>query len=125
MSESAGEFAHRHTGSSFSTDASGTVIATSNWEGEATGFGAVFGSLHVPLGDSNATSGSCSWVGQAFLEDGTWATGVGEGTWEQVGGGHQWKLHFPALTVSSGEVLRCEGVIDLESRTFTGQMYEA
>ena len=123
MSEPTGEFAHRHTGSAYSKAADGTIVANSNWEGTATGFGAIFGTLSVPLPEGGATSGTCTWMGQAFQEDGSWSSGIGDGTWEQIEGKHRWKMHFPAIKVSSGESLRCEGELDLATRTFTGQMY--
>ena len=97
----------------------GLVVASSHWEGAATGFGAVFGTLSVPL-EGGATGGPCTWLGQAFLDDGTWVTGVGEGTWQQVEGEHRWKFSFPAIEISNGDRIRSEGEIDLETRVFAG-----
>jgi len=124
MSSPVGEFAHRHSGSSYATAADGSIIATSNWEGTATGFGAVFGTLSVPITEGGATSGTCTWIGQAFPPDGAWVTGIGDGTWEEVDGRHRWRMSFPKLQISSGESLRCEGELDLATRTFTGQMFD-
>ena len=125
MSDSIGEFSHKHTGSGYTKTAEGVIVGYSNWEGTATGFGTVFGTLSVPHGESGATSGSCTWIGQAFLDDGSSVTGEGEGTWQQVEGQHRWKLSFPVIEISSGGRLRSEGEIDLATRTFTGQLFDA
>lgn len=121
MAESLGEFSHKHTGTSFTKNSDGLVVASSHWEGAATGFGAVFGTLSVPL-EGGATGGPCTWLGQAFLDDGTWVTGVGDGTWQQVEGEHRWKFSFPAIEISNGDRIRSEGEIDLETRVFAGQL---
>ena len=125
MSDPVGEFAHRHTGNSYSRNADGTIVASSNWEGTASGFGAVFGTLSVPLPEGGAKSGTCTWIGQAYPEGSPWVSGAGDGTWEQIEDKYRWRLHFPAIEISSGERLRCEGEIDLATRTFTGQMFDA
>ena len=123
MSEPLGDFAHRHMGTSYSAREGG-VVSESDWEGVATGYGAIFGSLIVDVPDG-ATGGSVQWVGQAFPEDGAFLNASGKGTWEQVEGAHRWTISIPVLEVSNGDRLRCEGQIDLATRTFTGQMYEA
>ena len=64
MSEAVGEFAHRHVATSYSTREGG-VVSHTDWEGVATGYGTVFGSLIFDVADG-ATGGSVQWVGQAF-----------------------------------------------------------
>jgi hypothetical protein len=125
MADSVGEFSHKHAGNAYAKGADGVIVGYSNWEGTATGFGTVFGTLSVPLGKSGASSGSCTWTGQAFLEDGSWVTGEGDGTWQQVEGQHRWKMSFPVIKISNGDRLRCEGEIDLANRTFSGRMFDA
>jgi len=124
MSEALGEFAHRHVGSSYSTREGGGLVSKADWEGAATGYGAVFGSLIFDVPDG-ATGGSVQWVGQAFPEDSAFLNGSGKGTWEQVDGAHRWTISIPVIAVSNGDRIRCEGQVDLATRTFTGQMYAA
>ena len=124
MSEPLGEFAHRHVASTYAAREGGGVISTAHWEGLATGYGAVFGSLIFDVPDG-ATSGSIQWVGQAFPEGTPYVNGSGSGTWEQVEGAHCWNVHIPLLTVSNGDRRRCEGQVDVATRTFTGKMYQA
>jgi len=125
MSNSLGEFAHRHVGSSYSAREGGGLVSTTNWEGIATGYGTVFGTLIFQLPEGGASGGSCKWVGQAFPEDGPWVNGSGEGTWQQVEGRNRWSISISVIEVSNGDRIRCEGEVDLATRTFTGQMFEA
>jgi len=125
MAESIGEFTLNHTGNAYAKNDDGVVVAYVNYDGTASEFGTVMGTLAFPLGDSGATSGTCSWTGQGFLPDSTWTTSSGEGTWEQVEGKHAWKVSMPALAISDGRVISSEGVLDLEARTFCGQMFDA
>ncbi len=126
MADPVGEFALRHTGSSYAKTPDGGLENNSNWEGTATGYGAVFGTLSVsrPLNEVGSTSGSCAWAGQAYLEDGTNIGGLGEGTWEQVEGRHKWKLSL-VMEISNGDRIRSEGEIDLATRTYSGKLYAA
>ena len=124
MAEALGEFSHRHVGNSFSPLADGGLSVNSTWEGTATGFGNVFGSLIFEVADG-ATDGKVQWLGQAFPPDSEFVNGTGDGTWSKIEGAHRWRITLPALVLSTGNVLRCEGEVDLESRTFSGQMYSA
>ena len=123
MSEALGEFANRHVGSSYATREGGVVV-NSSWEGTATGYGTVFGSLIFDVEDG-AKSGSVQWVGQAFPPDSDFLNAKGSGTWAQVEGAHRWTISVPVITVSNGDRVRCEGQVDLATRTFTGKMYAA
>ena len=124
MADPIGEFALRHTGSSYAKTADGGLENNSHWEGTATGFGAVFGTLSVsrPLSESGSTGGSCTWAGVAYLDDGTNVGGLGEGTWEQVEGRHSWRVSMK-LEISNGDRIRSEGEIDLGTRTYAGKLY--
>ncbi len=56
----------------------GGVVSQAHWEGVATGYGAVFGSLIFDVPDG-ATGSSVQWVGQAFPEDSAFVNGSGKG----------------------------------------------
>ena len=125
MAEPVGEFSLRMANNSFATGADGTVVGTVDFEGTADGFGTVLGTLTVPLTEPGAKRGSCKWTGQAFPDDRPWLLSSGEGTWEQVEGEHRWKMSFPLVTISDGTRLSSTGEIDLPTRTFSGQMFDA
>ena len=125
MAESIGEFELNHTGNAYAKNDAGVVVAYANYDGTASEFGNVMGTLAFPLPESGATSGVVSWTGQAFPPDSAWTTSSGEGTWEQIEGKHAWKVRIPALEISDGRVITSEGLVDLEARTFNGQMFDA
>ncbi len=125
MAKSIGEFKLKHIGNTYAKNQDGVVTAYASYEGTASGFGTVMGTMSFPLAENGATSGKCSWAGQAFQPDGTSTSSSGEGTWEQVEGKHAWKTSVAALEISDGRVMSSHGEIDLEARTFNGQMHEA
>ena len=65
-----GEYSYKMTGLSYTANANDEVTTSSDWEGTATGFGAVFGTLKatMPLTDANAASGACTFVGPLCLQ---------------------------------------------------------
>ena len=72
-----------------------------------------------------ARQGDCSWVGQAFLEDGeTTLGGAGEGTWKHAEGEHKWNIDMH-VEISNGDRHHSVGEIDLETLTFKGKIYQA
>ena len=73
------------------------------------------------MNEANADSGECSWVGEAFLPDGTKGLGISEGTWEKVGS-HKWEIVFEGEDSIVGK-MRFEGEIELSTRTFSGAVY--
>ena len=101
------------------------LVAYANYEGTATGFGTVIGTVSFPLPEGGATSGTCSWSGQGFPPGGSWVSGSGDGTWEQVDGRYAWKVSIPAVMNSDGSRIRSEGELDQEARTYKGQMFDA
>ena len=125
MAEPTGEFSFNQTGNAYVKGDDGVVVAYVNYDGTATGFGTVIGTLAFPLPKGGATSGTCSWAGQGFPPDRAWVTGSGEGTWEQVKGRYAWKIRIPVIEISDGSRLRSEGEIDLEARTFKGKNFAA
>ena len=125
MAESIGEFTLNHTGNTYAKNKDGVVVAYASYDGSASGFGTVMGTMCFPLSENGATSGTRSWAGQAFQPDGTSTSSSGEGTWEQVEGTHAWKTSIPELAISDGRVIKSQGEIDLEARTFNGQLFDA
>ena len=125
MADPIGEFSLKHVGSAYAKNDAGIVTCYVNYEGEATGFGTVFGTMTFPLPEGGATSGTCTWTGQGFPPDRAWVSGSGEGTWEQIEGRYAWKVTLPAIENSDGSRIRSEGEIDLDARTFQGLMHDA
>ena len=125
MADSIGDFTLNHTGNVYTKNDDGVVVTHANFDGEATGFGRVMGTMAFPLPGSGESSGTCSWAGQGFPPDSPSTTSSGEGTWEQVNGKYAWKISIPSLEISDGRVIRSEGELDLEARTFNGQLFEA
>ena len=115
------EFSYKMTGLSYTANDNEEITSSSDWEGTATGFGAVFGTLIVtfPLAEANAPTGVCTWVGGATPDDGTVLGTIGEGTWQRPEGEHKWNIALTAK-VSNGDRLRGQGVVDLATRSFTG-----
>ena len=125
MANSLGNFELNHTGNAYAKNDDDVVVAYASYEGTATGFGTVMGTLAFPLPEQGATSGTVSWTGQGFPPDREPSTSFGEGTWKQVEGSHAWQINVPVIEISDGTNLRSEGVVDLEAKTFNGQMFEA
>ena len=125
MAESLGEVTLQMVNNSFAREADGTVVAIADFQGTAGGFGAVLGTLRFPLPNGPATSGTCSWTGQAFPGDGPWTLHKAEGTWEQIKGQNRWKITFPSSESSDGSRIRTEAEIDLATRSLSGQMFDA
>ena len=125
MSEQIGEFSLKHNGNSYGTNAAGEMTISSDFAGEATGFGPVWGTISSAnaLGDTNANSGECGWVGQAFLEDGSVLGGIGEGTWERPENEHVWKVTMH-VNLSDGQKHRSEGSMDLETLIYSGKIFK-
>ena len=125
MADSIGTFELNHTGNVYAKNDDGVVVAYANYDGTASEFGNALGTLAFLLPEGGATSGAVSWTGQGFPPGAPWATSSGDGTWEQIEGKHAWKVTIPALVGSDGRVISSEGVVDLEARTFNGQMFDA
>ena len=128
MAEKIGEFAMRHVVSSYSKDANGNLNARSDWKGAGTsaalGQAQIFGSFttSAPLSDGNAKSGAIEFVGESFLEDGTTVANVADGTWEKPENEHSWHIIMEGKN-SLGHARRYEGTADLETLTFSGEIY--
>ena len=125
MAEPIGEFHMKNTGNSFDLLGDNRLQQTADFEGTATGFGTVFGTLvfRQDLSEASDTSGSLSFVGKAILDDNSIAGGSGHGTWEQIGQEARFKIVM-TVKVSDGTQHRSEGIVDHPARTFDGNMYE-
>ena len=125
MAEPIGEFHMKNTGFSFDLLEDDRIQQTADYEGTATGYGAVFGTLvfRQSLSETSATSGALSFVGKAILDDNSIAGGIGHGTWEQIGQEARFKIVM-TVKVSDGSQHRSEGIVDHPARTFDGNIYE-
>ena len=114
-----GEFSLKAITATYSPGPAGGVLNQVNWEGTATGFGAVFGTATFAGG---AKGGSYKWCGEAFMDDGSVLTGNGPGTVESVGK-HRWSTKG-YMDLSDGRRIATEGEIDLASRSWKGAIFE-
>ena len=75
MAEKIGEFSMEHVVSSYSRNANGDIVSTTDWRGSGSsttlGRGQVFGSFisAAPLSESNVKSGEIEFIGQDFWLD--------------------------------------------------------
>ena len=128
MAEKIGEFTMKHVVSSYNKDKNGNLTARSDWKGAGSsatlGTAQVFGSFttNAPLSDGNAKSGAVEFAGESFLEDGTTIANLAAGTWEKPENQHSWHIVMEGKN-SLGHTRRYEGKADLETLTFTGEIY--
>ncbi len=113
-----GEFSLKQTSSVYAEDGTSVQLA---FDGTATGFGTVLGTL-TGRGEPGADTGTCTWRSQAFLEDGEVVDGMGEGYWDKSGK-HKWRIRGINRT-SDGRCFASDGVIDLASRSFKGKLFD-
>jgi len=116
--KSVGEYSLKSTSATLSPGPGGSTLAAVNFEGSATGFGAVLGTATF-VGDKN---GTYSWYAQAFLDNGDTITGNGPGTFESSGR-HKWRTRG-IMQLSDGRALGAEGEIDLAARSWTGKIFD-
>jgi hypothetical protein len=114
-----GEFSLKAVTIKYSPGPAGSVLAETNWEGTATGFGAVFATATYVGGPKN---GTFSWCAAAYLDDGGELNGIGQGTYESSGK-HRWRTEN-FVQVSDGRRVRGEGEMDLASRSWKGTLFE-
>ena len=129
MSETIGEFSATRVSWSLSKTVDGKFQQTSCYEGNAEGFGVVYGTLNItrPLSEAGDFSGgTCTYAGMGLSEDGSAVAGLGEGTWNRPGSEMRFNLSL-MINVSDGSKVRSEGVIDYTqgTPTWTGTNYVA
>lgn len=113
-----GDFSFKWTSLNYAEDGSGGHIDV---DGTASGFGTVLGTLYF-RGQPTGKSGSHSWRGSGFLDNGEVVTGTGEGLWQESGK-HQWRVRGTVET-SDGQTFASDGTLDLASRTYNGKLLE-
>ena len=94
---------------------------SANFEGTATGFGELVGTLRA-RGEPGAEFGTCSWRSASYLDDGGEVQSAGEGTWQKIGK-HRWQLRF-THAISDGRTVLSDGVVDFASRSFNGKLFD-
>jgi hypothetical protein len=85
-----GEFSAKCTSITISPGLAGSMLVQSNWEGPVTGFGTMAGTLTAVGGPR---SGTCSYNGVAFLDNGDGLNGTGSGTYESSGS-NRWRTQM-------------------------------
>ena len=119
--QSIGEFSTKCTTLTFIPGAAGSVIVQAYFEGTATGFGIVCGTMNAsPAGQPSGTFDSCV---VSYPESGDGLTGIGRGTFNRSGP-NRWRTQGP-LQLSDGRTIYGEGELDLASRVWSGKMYAA
>jgi hypothetical protein len=113
-----GEFSLKIASVIFTPGPANSVLVQANCEGTATGFGA----LMLTGTYVGFKSGTHSWCGAAYLDNGDVITYTGQGTHES-NGRHKW--HTQGISpLSDGRTLNVEGEIDLAARTWSGKFVE-
>jgi hypothetical protein len=114
-----GEFSFKMVGQTNTPGPAGSVLVQVNFEGTATGYGAVFSTCTFIGGGKDGTYSECA---SAYLDNGEVQSGIGQGTYESKGK-HRWST-ASIVQVSDGRRLATVGEIDLASRTFKGTLSE-
>ena len=115
-----GTFSLKSTSLTYAIDGTGQANFEGSVEGEGL-TGAVLGTLHF-AGEPGAKSGTCSWAGSVYLENGEEASGIAEGTWESSGT-HIWRIRA-ILSLSDGRTQLSDGELELATRSYTGKLYD-
>ena len=113
-----GVFSSKSTSLTYLPGPAGSTLVQANFEGTATGFGTIGGTATFVGGKS----GTFSYYGAAYLDNGDQLNGSGAGTYESVGA-NRWRTQF-VVHVSDGSALLSEGEIDLATRTWSGKLFE-
>ena len=120
LGKQAGEFSLKATTLTFTPGSAGSTLVQVNYEGTATGFGAVLGTAtYISAG---MKSGTWSWCAAAYLDNGDSVTGNGQGTIESTGR-HKWHT-LGSIQISDGRIVGVDGEVDLATRTWSGKLAE-
>ena len=93
-----------------------------NYDGSASGFGRVQGTMTFVVSAPEAKSGTCSWNGAAYMDNGEVQGGSAEGTWEEIGK-HMWRVRGINY-LTDGRSFATDGEVDLATDSYTGQLFE-
>ena len=116
------DFSFKSTSVTFQELDGGAGATHVNYEGKATGFGTVLGTLSFFSEAPGAQGGTTHWVGTAFLDNGDEVTGSSDGYWERTGN-HKWRVRG-LMRTSAGTTYTSGGVVSLDGRTYKGQLSE-
>jgi hypothetical protein len=111
-----GEFSFKAITVTNTRGPAGSILTQVNWEGTATGFGAIFNTTTY-IGDESGTFGECAI---AYPDSGDAVRGIGEGTFRSAGK-HRWNTKG-FLQLSDGRRIATEGEIDLAGRSYRGKI---
>ena len=86
MGEEIGKFSLEHVSNTYTEDANGQISTHTNWKGTSDVAGIAYGTLIfgpnelMEMNDS-LEGGPVKWIDQAFLPNGRYLAGVGNGEW--------------------------------------------
>lgn len=116
-----GEFSLKPTSARFSPGPGGSIVAELNLEGTGTGLEVLVGT--ATFVSAGAKSGTFSWCGLGYLENGEVISGNSTGTFESIGR-NKWRTrgisHLP-----DGRAGASEGEFDFAARSWTGKFFDA
>jgi hypothetical protein len=115
-------FSFKGTSVTYQPGPDGDGFASINCDGTATGYGTVLGTLSFFADAPGAKTGRTSWIGTAFLDDGTEVRGSSEGFYESAGK-HKWRVRG-LLRTSTGAMLLTDGEVSLKGRSYKGTLTE-
>ena len=115
-----GEFSLKATSFTLTPGPAGSVIVQGNFEGTATSFGVVLGTMTAT--SAGQKNGTWSWCAAAYLDNGDSVTGNGQGTFSS-GGTNRWRTQG-FIQISDGRNIGLEGELDLATRSWSGKLSE-
>ena len=121
IGEAVGEFSFTSTSSTVSASPDGGASTQVNLEGTASGYGTVLGTMTFFADAPGAKSGTTSWVGTGYLENGDQVGGLGQGVFQESGT-HKWRVRS-LIQISDGTVILTDGEIALDGRTYVGTIH--
>jgi hypothetical protein len=116
-----GEYSLKITSTTVRMGPAGSTLLEGNCAGPATGFGTVLGTGTFVVGPGGK-SGTFGWTAVAYLDDGGFITGNGQGTYESSGM-HRWRT-AGYIVLSNGRTVESEGELRLEDLSWTGKLFE-
>lgn len=114
------DFTFKITSLTFAVGSEDAINVQGNVEGTATGFGPVLGT--ATFTNAGRKSGTWTFCGVAYLENGDSVSGIAHGTHESSGV-HKWRTRG-VEKLSDGRTVALEGEIDLAARSWTGKLFE-
>jgi len=112
------EYSMKFTSLTYSPGPGGSTVIQGNCEGTASGFGTVQGTGTFVGGKS----GTFSYCGASYLDNGDLVAADGSGGFESIGK-HRWHTQG-FLQLSDGRAVVSEGEIDLATRSWNGKLFE-